>query len=481
MRLWTGTRQLGSSGLVAWIVAIVVTLCWSLGAGAAEPPPWKKPAERAPKSPAEKRLVPAKPGAGEGEKPGKREPRGARRSAGAATSAAAGGDLSPGQVESRSAVLVDVASGVTLFEQNPDEVIEPASFTKILSLYLVFEAIEQGKIRLNDEVLISETAWRTGGSKMFVGVGTRVPLEELIKGIAVVSGNDACVAAAEHVSGSVATFVEAMNRKAQELGMTKSRFMNPHGLPAEGQVTTARDMATLDVAYLTRFPDALKYHSMHDYTYNNITQYNRNHLLLKDSTVDGLKTGFVDGARYHLSATAKRDNLRLLAVVMGAATPAVREREALKLLNYGYRNFTRVQPFADGQPAKTVRVWKGARDTVAVFPAEASSFTIANTQKQALRWEVRTPDEVTAPIHVGQVLGEMAYYVGDQPKRTIKLVSREDIEAAGWFKSAWQSLLRAGGLGWPWALAISGGVVVLAALGMFLANRKSRFGGSIGA
>lgn len=469
------TKAIRLSHILLVMLTVTIPLLWALEAWTAEPHPWKKPGVRTPKRAGEQ-AAPAKEAAGEGAKPGRREPRGAR---GAAASAATG-DLSPGQVESKAAILMDVVSGVTLFEQNPDDLIEPASFTKILTLYIIFEAIQQGKIHLTDEVLISDTAWRTGGSKMFVGVGTKVPLEELIKGIAVVSGNDACVAAAEHVYGSLSTFVDAMNRKAQELGMTKSRFANPHGLPAEGQVTTARDMATLDAAYINRFPDVLKYHSLHDYTYNNITQYNRNHLLLRDSTVDGLKTGFVDGSRYHLSATAKRDGLRLLAVVMGAASPAVREREAAKLLNYGYRNFTKVQPIADGQPAKVVKVWKGVKDAVDVFPVETTSFTVSQAQKQALRWEVHTPEEVSAPIQAGQVIGDMVFYIGDQPKRTIKLVTREDVELAGWFKRAWQSLLRVGSIDWRWALGISGGIVVLIGLGVLLANRRSGIRGSMG-
>ncbi len=182
-------------------------------------------------------------------------------------------EISPGPTNARSEILLEVSTGTVLFEENADELIEPASFTKIASLYLIFEALKQGRIHLNDEVLISEEAWRTGGSKMFVGIGTRVPLDELIKGIAVVSGNDACVAAAEHLSGSVDAFVDAMNAKAKELGMTHTRFLTPNGLPAEGQITTARDMATLDMAYLKAFPEALSFHSMREYSYNNIQQY----------------------------------------------------------------------------------------------------------------------------------------------------------------------------------------------------------------
>ncbi|MCU0589047.1 MAG: D-alanyl-D-alanine carboxypeptidase [Syntrophobacteraceae bacterium] len=383
-------------------------------------------------------------------------------------------DLSPGQVEARSAVLVDVASGTVLFEQNADERIEPASFTKILTLFLVFDALKQGKVKISDEAWVSETAWRTGGSKMFVGVGTKVPLEELIKGIAVVSGNDACVVVGEYLHGSLDTFMEAMNRKARELGMTQSYFLNPHGLPAEGQITTAREMAILDTAYLQQFPESLKFHSMREYTYNGITQYNRNHLLLKDSTVDGLKTGFVDAGGYHLAATAQREGLRLLAVIMGAERPSIREREALKLLNYGFRNFTMVKPFPEGQPIKTVKVWKGMRDDLSLYPQEVASFTISQAQKQQLRWEVHAPEEITAPIQAGQRLGEVVFFVGEQANRTIPLVSREPVELAGWLKRAWQSVARLDRIDWKWVGIGFGGLAAVTLLIVGISSWRSR-------
>ncbi len=342
---------------------LVLPLALPAGMLAAESAPATKPSVKPARKP---------PEAGREKKP--RGAESARRS-GQEAPKQSSSDLSPGQVEARSAILVDVSTGSTLFEQNADELIEPASFTKILTLYLLFEAMQQGKVSMSEGAWVSETAWRTGGSKMFVGVGTKVPLEDLIKGIAVVSGNDACVAVAEHLHGSLDTFVEAMNRKARELGMAQSHFLNPHGLPADGQITTAKEMAILDTAYLQRFPESLRFHSMREYTYNEITQYNRNHLLLKDSTVDGLKTGFVEAGGYHLAATAQRDGMRLLAVVMGAERPAIREREALKLLNYGFRNFTMVLPFPDGQPVKTIKVWKGIQDQVDLrsVPGEPAS------------------------------------------------------------------------------------------------------------
>jgi D-alanyl-D-alanine carboxypeptidase (penicillin-binding protein 5/6) len=383
-------------------------------------------------------------------------------------------DISPGHVNARSAILVEVSTGAVLYEQDADEPIEPASFTKIATLYLVFEALKQGRIHLNDEVPISEAAWRTGGSKMFVGIGTRIPLEELIKGIAVVSGNDACVALAEYISGSVDTFVDAMNRKAKELGMSRTRFLNPDGLPVEGQITTARDMATLDMAYLKVFPDALKYHSMREYSYNNIEQYNRNHLLLKDPTIDGLKTGYVAAAGYHLSATSYRDGMRLIAVVMGAQTVGIREREALKLLNYGYRNFTLVKPFPEGQAVAKARVWKGQKDEIEIYPAETASFLIQQSQKNLLKWEIHAPTEVTAPVKEDQPMGEIVFLVSDQVKRTVPLVSREDIELGSWFKRSWQTVVGLGTVDWRVLSSILGGIAIAAIVLILISGRKIR-------
>ncbi|MCK8601054.1 D-alanyl-D-alanine carboxypeptidase family protein [Desulfoferrobacter suflitae] len=381
----------------------------------------------------------------------------------------------PLEVDVQSAVLMEVSTGATLFEYNADQPIEPASFTKVLTLYVVFESLQKGLINLRDEIYISEKAWRTGGSKMFVEVGSKVPLEDLIQGIAVVSGNDACVAVAEQLYGSVDAFVNEMNRKTQTLGMTQSHFENPHGLPAEGQMTTARDMAILDAAYLKRFPHSLKYHSMREYTYNNITQHNRNRLLFKDPSVDGLKTGYVSAAGYHLSATGERDGMRLLAVVMGAKSPVAREREALKLLNYGFRNFALIQPFPKDQPVATVKVWKGLLDSLDLFPAEEATLLVTQKEKDAIRWQIEAPAEVTAPIANQQELGKMVFYIADQPKKTVSLVSHQEIARAGWFKSLWQSIvqIRLPSINWHWLTGVSAAVFLLAVFIMFVLNRRS--------
>ncbi|ROR01599.1 D-alanyl-D-alanine carboxypeptidase family protein [Desulfosoma caldarium] len=380
-----------------------------------------------------------------------------------------------------SGVLLDVTNGETLWEQNPDDAIAPASFTKLLTLYLVFEALEKGDVTLNDPVHISKAAWRTGGSKMFVEVGNKIALEELIKGIAVVSGNDACVAVAEHLYGSVEAFVAAMNQKAKELGMHHSHFANPHGLPAQGQVTTARDMATLAMSYLRRFPQSLRFHSMTEYTYHDITQPNRNRLLLKDSSVDGLKTGYVSEAGYHLMATAQRHGLRLLAVVMGAPSPAVREKEALALLNLGYRLFAFIPPPSPDQAATVIRVWKGAASQVSLFFKETNPVVVRKEKAQNVHWVLDVPSSVMAPIHKGQTLGRADLKAGDATLASLDLVSNTDIARANLFVRLWHSILLLGDDPWqrvwnPLAYTSSAIVACGVALLVFmrLKSRRSR-------
>jgi len=213
---------------------------------------------------------------------------------------------------------------------------------------------------------------------------------------------------------------------------------------------------------------------MREYTYNGITQGNRNHLLFKDESVDGLKTGFVAAGGDHLSATAKRDGMRLLAVVMGAANPGTREREAMKLLNYGYRQYALVQPFPAGQPAATVKVWKGVRDEVALYPAQNATFLIPQSQKHLLKWDVSVPEEVAAPVEPQQPVGEMVFTVSDQPRKTVALVSYETVPRAGWFKRMWQTVLRVHKIDWRWISGISGGLFVLLVLFFLIGNLRSR-------
>ncbi|MBU0575379.1 MAG: D-alanyl-D-alanine carboxypeptidase [Proteobacteria bacterium] len=236
-----------------------------------------------------------------------------------------------------SAILMNMRTGRILVAQNANAPIQPASITKVLTLYLADEAIRDGRVQPGDQVKISRKAVRTGGSKMFIEAGSEIPLEELLKGMAVVSANDASVAVAEYIGGDVERFVARMNRKARQLGMTRSFFKNPNGLPARGQFTTARDMLILASDYLRRFPESLDLHSQQYYTYRDITQQNRNSLLRHYPNADGLKTGWVRKAGYHIVATAKRGETRLIAVVMGAKTSGIRARETERLLDEGFR------------------------------------------------------------------------------------------------------------------------------------------------
>lgn len=248
----------------------------------------------------------------------------------------AGEPLNPFPVAVRAAVLMDAQSGELLYAQDPNERIPPASLTKVLTLFLTFDAIQQGRADLDDIVPISKKASRTRGSKMFLKAGDQVPLEELIKGIAVDSGNDASVAVAEYLEGSERVFVAKMNEKLRALGIQHTRVETVHGLPARHQYTTAADMAVLARAYLQAYPEALRYHQLTSYTYRNLSQENHNKLLFQDPSVDGLKTGYTRKSGYNLLATAKRGNQRLIAVVLKAKSPTIREEEALRLLNFGF-------------------------------------------------------------------------------------------------------------------------------------------------
>ena len=342
--------------------------------------------------------------------------------------------LEPGSglsVRARSSVLMEFSTGKILQQQNKDEPIPPASFAKMLTLYVVFDLIEKGQAALLDEVFISEKAWRTGGSKMFVREGERVPLEELIKGIAVVSGNDACVAVAEHFSGSEEGFVKLMNETAARLGMTRSHFNNSHGLPSRGQVTTAHDMALLAVNYLRDFPGALQYHSMMEYTFSDIRQFNRNRLLRRDESVDGLKTGFTAASGYHLLSTARRDGHRLISVLMGASTAGVRTEESAKLLNYGYRRFAFVDAFQEPDAGFELPVFKGRQDSVSVVAESNPMLILPDEFKDQLDRRDTLPGHLIAPVQNRQVVGEYVVALEGRNLTTIDLVADRSVERAG--------------------------------------------------
>ena len=345
-------------------------------------------------------------------------------------------------IKARAAELIEPSTQTVLYSFNPSLRIPPASLTKIMTLFITFEAIENGSIHLNDKVWISKRAWKTGGSKMFVEVGTRVPLQELIKGIAVASGNDACVAVAEHVAGSVEAFVAMMNEKAKTLGLKNTHFVNPHGLDDPDQYTTVEDIAKLASIYIKRFPQALKYHSTVEFTYNGIKQFNRNKLLLRDPTIDGLKTGFVSRGGYHLVATAKRNGMRLIAVVMGAKTPSLRLNETYKLLNYGFRNYTIVNPLDPNKPVTSVKVWKSSISEVKLYPKLVKPVVLSRKTVQSVSRKLEIPPEIVAPVRKNTVVGYMKVYANNKLIQTIPLIIKKNIDKASWYRCFYQTIKR---------------------------------------
>jgi D-alanyl-D-alanine carboxypeptidase (penicillin-binding protein 5/6) len=380
----------------------------------------------------------------------------------------------PFAVAAQSAVLIDVNSGQFIYGQNPNEHIKPASFVKLLTLFLIFEAIDHGQVRLDDKVLISKKAWRTGGSKMFVRQGTQIPLVELIKGIAVVSGNDACVAVAEFLQGNEQAFVAKMNQKLREIGLENSQFQTVNGWPAPDQYTTTEDMALLARAYIQLFPEALEYHRLKEFTHENIRQRNRNGLLWRDPSVDGLKTGHTEKAGYHLLATAKRENQRFVAVVMGAKSEAIREREALRLLNYGFRNFVSVRLFEKDESLLQLSVWKGAESQVDLLAGEDGIVTVSIPKQADVLWEAKAPERLFAPIDSGQTIGQAIITIQDKVLKSVPLLANKDIPMAGFLRRTVHSgtlLVMDHGTGLIFAALIFCTMVVLI---WFLRRRRPR-------
>lgn len=362
------------------------------------------------------------------------------------------------QVEARSALLMDALTGEVLFEHNPHEKIPPASFAKILTLYLVFDAIKGGQLKMDDQVTVSEKAWRTGGSKMFIKVGERVRVEDLIKGVAVASGNDACIVLAEHLAGSEEVFVSKMNEKAKLLGMKNSNFQNSHGLPAEGQVTTAMDIAILAKHYIEDHPQALNFHSTTEFEYNGIRQGNRNTLLQKNIGVDGLKTGHIEESGYHLLATAKRDGQRMIAVVMGCDRIKKRGQEAQKLLEYGFKNFSTLEVVKRDQTFGPIRVKWGKSRYLILLPQETGRVTVAKGKENSISILPQLPPSVVAPIEKGQVLGNVVIQKEGRDLKGINLLASSKVE---------KSILPS----WPILGVIGGGCIIILIMG-FLGFRR---------
>lgn len=343
----------------------------------------------------------------------------------------------------RSYILEDFASGTVLAESNPDVRVEPASITKLMTGYLIYQAIKEGKVKLDDMVTISERAWRTGGSRMYVQVGTQVKVDDLLLGMVVQSGNDATVALAEHLAGSEAAFAEMMNREAARLGMTNSHFMNAPGLPDPNHYMSARDIATLVRAIIQDFPQDYGRYSVREFTYNKITQPNRNPLLGKDPSVDGVKTGHTQSAGYCLAASAKRDNMRLISVVLGAKTEKERFFISQTLLNYGFLNFISRTLYAAAAPLTEVPVWKGEIGYLPLGVTQPLAVALPKNNAQVeLKTEMRINDAILiAPVAQGTPLGTVTVVNGEKALSEAPLVALRNVAEAGFFGRLWDSIL----------------------------------------
>lgn len=360
----------------------------------------------------------------------------------------------PPEVAARAYLLMDVTSGQVLASKDADAPVEPASLTKLMTAYLVFDALRARKIALTQTLPVSERAWKMPGSRMFIDPKMQVPVEDLIKGMIVQSGNDATVALAEGVGGSVERFVDMMNAQARALGMMSTTYRNPEGLTAPGHTTTARDLATLSTRLMSDFPEYVPYYAIQRYRYPGTpaaNDANRNLLLFRDPTVDGLKTGHTQAAGYCLVATARRDvpglgtgadgQRRLISVILGAASENARAAESQKLLNWGYTAFDAVRLAAPGQPVATPKVWKGKLPEARLGRAEGVVVTVAAGEGTRLKTEVVRPDPLVAPLQRGQLLGTLRVSTAaGAPVAEIPLTVLDTVEESGVFGRAWDAL-----------------------------------------
>ncbi|MDZ7752167.1 MAG: D-alanyl-D-alanine carboxypeptidase family protein [Gammaproteobacteria bacterium] len=326
-------------------------------------------------------------------------------------------------VAGTSHVLVDFHSGRVLSAKEPDLRVEPASLTKMMTTYVVLRELERGAVSMDDEVLVSEKAWRMIGSRMFIEVGKRVSVEDLLKGVIIQSGNDASVALAEHVAGSEESFADLMNQTAKRLGLEHSHFVNSTGLPHEDHYTTAADMARLAAALIRDFPEHYSWHAVKSFTYNDIAQNNRNRLLWQDDSVDGVKTGHTEAAGYCLVVSAKREGMRLISAVMGTSSQNARTVETRKLLNWGFRFFETRRLYGAGEELSRIRVWKGEPAEVPAGLAHDLHVTVPRGRFEAVAAEMTLDGEVLAPVTRGQRLGLARVRLGDEALAEAPLVA----------------------------------------------------------
>ena len=342
------------------------------------------------------------------------------------------------ETASRSAILVDMTTGTVLMEKNADEPMPTASMSKIMTTYMLFEALKEGRLKLDDLLPVSENAWRkggapSGGSAMFLDINSEASVEELLRGIVVQSGNDASIAIAEGLAGSEEAFAEQMTRRAHELGMERSHFRNATGWPHPGHVSTARDLALLAKLTIGNFPEYYHYYSETEYTYNGIRQGNRNPLLYADMGVDGLKTGHTEEAGYGLTASATMGDRRLILVIAGLSDAKERAEEAKKLMSWGFREFDNYTLLAANEPAATAAVWLGEADSVALIPGKDAVVTLPKSVRPDVVVKVRYEGPIPAPIEKGQRLGTLVVEAPGTPTIELPLFAGERVEQLGMF------------------------------------------------
>jgi len=313
----------------------------------------------------------------------------------------------PPVIGAKSYLIVDAHSGHELASLKPDQRLAPASLTKLMSAYAIFRALQEEQVRLDDQVTVSEKAWRTPGSRMFIEVGSRVTVEDLLLGMIVQSGNDASVALAEHVAGTESVFAEVMNQYAAALGMHSSHFQNATGLPGDEHYSTARDLATLARAIVTEFPDYYKWYSVKEFTYGDIKQSNRNSLLWRDSSVDGMKTGHTDDAGYCLVSSASREGMRIVSVVLGTASAKARTNGSQALLNYGFRFYETRLLYSAGEKVTSAKIWKGQSESIDLGVNEDLYITIPRGSFDKVESVVNMPSILVAPVALSQPVAEL--------------------------------------------------------------------------
>ncbi len=343
-------------------------------------------------------------------------------------------------IAAKAYLLLDFNSGQLLADHNSHQRVEPASLTKLMTAYLVFGALRQKSLQPAQTVPVSERAWRAEGSRTFIEPRKPVTVDELIRGMVVQSGNDACIALAEAVAGSEEAFAQMMNREAQRLGLKNTNFVNSTGLSHPQHYSTAYDLALLAAAIIRDFPEYYPLYSTKEFRYNNISQSNRNRLLWTDPTVDGMKTGYTENAGYCLITSARRDQRRLISVVLGAASEAVRATESQKLLNYGFQFHDSVRLYEKNQPVATLRIWKGASNSVKAGFASDLYLSLPKGQTDKLKATIESQRPLLAPISAGQRVGTMKLTLDGKPFRELPVVALESVPLAGVLGRGWDSL-----------------------------------------